>query len=135
MDKYIVTTERAPGAIGPYSQAVGFGNLLFLSGQIPLSPETGQIVGDTAEAQTRQVMENLHAVLEAANCSFENVVKATIYLANMNDFARVNEVYGSYFPENPPARATVEVSRLPRNVQVEIDMIAAFPTHPAPTQL
>jgi 2-iminobutanoate/2-iminopropanoate deaminase len=128
MDKYIVTTERAPGAIGPYSQAVGFGNLLFLSGQISIDPDTGEIVGDDAAEQTKQVMKNLHAVLDAANCTFENVVKATIYLANMNDFAAVNEVYSESFPENPPARATVEVSRLPKNVQVEIDMIAAFPT-------
>ncbi len=128
MDKYIITTERAPAAIGPYSQAVGFGNLLFLSGQIAMDPMTGVVVGDTVEEQTRQVMKNIQAVLEAANCSFDNVVKATIYMANMNDYAIVNEVYGEYFPENPPARAAVEVSRLPRNVMVEIDVIAAFPT-------
>lgn len=128
MDKYIVTTEKAPAAIGPYSQAVGFGNLLFVSGQIALDPDTGTLVGDTVEEQTEQVMKNLLAVLEAANCSFENVVKTTIFLSNMNDFKLVNEIYARHFPEHPPARATVEVSRLPRNVMVEIDAIAAFPT-------
>lgn len=130
MDKYIVSTERAPSAIGPYNQAVGFANLLFLSGQIPMDPETGAVIQGDVSDQTEQVMKNLHAVLEAANLTFDNVVKATIFLANMNDFDAVNKVYAKYFPANPPARACVEVSRLPRNVQVEIDMIAAFPTEP-----
>ena len=128
MDKYIISTERAPQAIGPYSQAVGFGNLLFLSGQIAIDPETNVLLQGAVEEQTKQVMENIHAVLEAANLSFDNVVKITIYLANMNDFSLVNDIYAEYFPENPPARSTVEVSCLPRNVLIEIDAIAAFPT-------
>lgn len=127
MDKYIVSTDNAPSAIGPYSQAVGFANLLFLSGQIPLDPNTGTIANGSVADQTERVMKNLQAVLEAANLAFDNVVKTTIYLANMNDFQMVNDVYGKYFPENPPARATVEVSRLPKNALVEIDMVAAFP--------
>lgn len=128
MDKYIVSTEKAPSAIGPYSQAVGFANLLFLSGQIPIDPDTGAMMSASGVAdQTERVMKNLQAVLEAANLGFENVVKTTIYLQNMNDFSMVNDVYGKYFPENPPARATVEVSRLPKNSLVEIDMVAAFP--------
>ena len=128
MDKYIISTERAPQAIGPYSQAVGFGNLLFLSGQIAIDPETNVLLQGAVEEQTKQVMENIHAVLEAANLRFDTVVKITIYLANMNDFSLVNDIYAEYFPENPPARSTVEVSRLPRNVLIEIDAIAAFPT-------
>ncbi len=128
MDKYIISTERAPSAIGPYSQAVGFGNLLFTSGQISLDPETGQMRGETVAEQARHVMENLRAVLEGANLTFENVIKSTIFLANMNDFSLVNDIYGTYFPENPPARSTIEVSRLPKNALVEIEMIAAFPT-------
>ncbi len=127
MDKYIVSTDNAPSAIGPYSQAVGFANLLFLSGQIPLDPHTGTIVHGSVSDQTERVMKNLKAVLEASNLGFDNVVKSTIYLSNMNDFSLVNEVYGKYFPDNPPARATIEVSRLPKNAMVEIDMIAAFP--------
>ncbi len=128
MEKYIVTTKKAPEAIGPYSQAVGFANLLFLSGQIALDPDTGKMVGDTVEEQTRQIMDNIQAVLEAANLGLDNVLKATIYLANMNDFNLVNEVYGQHFPSNPPARACIEVSRLPKNALVEIEIIAAFPT-------
>ena len=128
MDKYILSTERAPAAIGPYSQAVGFGNLLVLSGQIALDPDTGEIVTGDTTVQTEQVMSNIEKVLEAANLGFENVVKTTIFLANMNDFGAVNEVYGKRFEKNPPARSTVEVSRLPKNVQVEIEVIAAFPT-------
>lgn len=128
MDKYIITTDKAPAAIGPYSQAVGFSNLLFLSGQIALDPETGKMVGDSVEAQTRQIMDNIQAVLEAANLSLDNVLKAAIFLSNMNDFSLVNEIYAGYFPENPPARSCVEVSRLPKNALVEIEVIAAFPT-------
>jgi 2-iminobutanoate/2-iminopropanoate deaminase len=128
MEKYIVATTKAPAAIGPYSQAVGFNNLLFLSGQVALDPDSGQLTGDTVEAQTRQTMHNIQAVLEAANLGLENVLKATIFLANMNDFALVNEIYAGYFPKDPPARSTVEVSRLPRNALVEIEIIAAFPT-------
>lgn len=128
MDKYILSTERAPAAIGPYSQAVGFGNLLFLSGQIAIDPATGDVIDGDVEAQTERVMSNIERVLDAANLGFDNVVKATIFLANMNDFDKVNAVYGSRFGSNPPARSTVEVSRLPKNVQVEIEVIAAFPT-------
>jgi 2-iminobutanoate/2-iminopropanoate deaminase len=127
VDKYIVNTEKAPAAIGPYSQACGFANLLFLSGQIALSPDTGVLSDGSVSDQTERVMDNLKAVLGAANLGFENVVKTTIYLSNMNDFGLVNEVYGRFFPENPPARATVEVSRLPKNALVEIDLVAAFP--------
>jgi 2-iminobutanoate/2-iminopropanoate deaminase len=128
MEKYIVQTEHAPQAIGPYSQAVGFGNILFLSGQIALDPESGELVPGCVEGQTKQVMDNLRAVLEAANLTFDNVLKTTIFLQNMNDFAVVNAAYETYFEGNFPARACVEVSRLPKNVQVEMDMIAAFPT-------
>ena len=131
VDKYIVNTEKAPAAIGPYSQAVGFANLLFLSGQIALDPHTGSLSYGGVAEQTERVMSNLKAVLEAANLGFENVVKSTIYLSNMNDFTLVNEVYEKHFPENPPARATIEVSRLPKNALVEIDMIAAFPVEEA----
>lgn len=128
MDKYILSTEKAPAAIGPYSQAVGFSNLLFCSGQISLDPDTGKMVGDTVTEQTEQIMKNIHAVLEAANLGFDNVVKATIFLSNMNDFGMVNEIYAKHFPENPPARSCVEVSRLPKNALVEVEIIAAFPT-------
>ena len=129
MQRTIVRTAQAPAAIGPYSQAVvvpiGDGKrMIFCSGQIAIVPATGAIVeGDVAE-QTKQVLENLGAVLAAANASFANVVKTTIFLASMDDFATVNAVYGARFPLNPPARATVEAARLPRDVRVEIDAIA-----------
>lgn len=124
MRKQIIRTPEAPAAIGPYSQAVRVGDLVFLSGQIPLDPKTGQVVtGDTA-VQTRRVMENLGAVLQAAGTSFAEVVRATIYLVDLGDFALVNEVYGTYFPADPPARATVQVAALPRGASVEIDLIA-----------
>lgn len=128
MNKYIISTERAPKAIGPYSQAVGFGNLLFLSGQIAIDPDTNILIEGNVEEQSRQVLKNIHAVLEAANLSLDNVVKTTIFLSNINDFARVNDIYAEFFSENPPARSTVEVSRLPKNVDIEIEVIAAFPT-------
>ena len=122
-----IATERAPSAIGPYSQAISTPGLLFCSGQIALDPGTGELVGgDDVGAQTRQVMDNLDAVLSAGGASFADVVKATIYLADMNDFATVNEVYGERMSDPPPARATVEVSRLPKDVKVEIDVIAAI---------
>ena len=130
--KKIVSTEKAPKAIGPYSQAVGFGNLLFLSGQIAIDPETQAVVDGCVELQTNRIMENIKAVLEAANLGLENIVKTTVFLANMNDFAEFNQTYGKYFKEHPPARSTVEVSRLPKNVQVEVEVIAAFPTEVAP---
>ncbi|MDX9723448.1 MAG: RidA family protein [Myxococcota bacterium] len=127
MDKLIVATDKAPKAIGPYSQAVGVGQMLFLSGQIPLSPVTGEVVGQDVAQQTEQVLENLAAVLSAAGLSFEHLVKTTIYLRDLEDFKTVNEVYAKRFSDAPPARATVEVSRLPRNVKVEIDGIAVIP--------
>lgn len=122
-----VSTEHAPKAIGPYSQAVRAGGFVFCSGQIPLDPATGQIVEGDVGAQTTRVMENLRAVLAAGDSSFDAVVKTTIFLKDLNDFAAVNAVYGGYFKGAPPARATVEVSRLPRDVRVEIDMVAVAP--------
>jgi 2-iminobutanoate/2-iminopropanoate deaminase len=123
--KQIIATERAPKAIGPYSQAVVLNGTAFLSGQIPLDPATGQIVEGDIAAQTGQVLENLKAVLEAAGSSLAAVLKTTVYLQDMGDFPKMNEVYGRYFSSNAPARSTVEVSRLPRNVRIEIDAIAA----------
>jgi 2-iminobutanoate/2-iminopropanoate deaminase len=122
--KKIVSTDQAPKAIGPYSQAVISGGWAFLSGQIPLDPATGQIVDGDIAAQTVRVFENLKAVLEAAGSSLERVVKTTVYLRDMGEFARMNEVYATYFTANPPARATVEAARLPRDVRLEIDCIA-----------
>ena len=122
--KKIVSTDRAPKAIGPYSQAVVSNGWAFLSGQIPLDPATGQIVDGDIAVQTARVFENLKAVLEAAGSSLERVVKTTVYLKDMGEFARMNEVYATYFTANPPARATVEAARLPRDVRVEIDCIA-----------
>jgi len=121
----VIATNDAPGAIGPYSQAIRAGDLVFCSGQIALDPRTGEVVGagDVA-AQTRQVMDNLAAVLAAAGSGLDAVVKTTIYLADMGDFPTVNQVYGERFPDEPPARATVEVARLPKDVLVEIDAIA-----------
>ena len=123
--KKITQTSNAPKAIGPYSQATVYQNLIFCSGQLPLDPETMEIVGSTAAEQTKQVMENLSAVLEATGTSLEKVLKCTIYVKDLKDFASINEVYGSYFPQNPPARATVEVSRLPKDALVEIECVAA----------
>ena len=122
--KKIITTAKAPQAIGPYSQAVIYNGLAFLSGQIPLDPASGQLVAGDVAVQTERVLENLKAVLEASGSSLERVVKTTVYLKNMGDFPKMNEVYGRYFPSNPPARATVEAARLPKDVQVEIDAIA-----------
>lgn len=120
----IIETKQAPEAIGPYSQAIDCGSLVFVSGQIPLDPTTGAIVGDDAASQTRQVLQNLEAVLRAAGLSLRNVVKTTVYLKNLSDFAAMNAVYAEAFSGHAPARATVEVSRLPRDVSVEIDLIA-----------
>src|SRR5271169_960140 len=119
-----VTTDRGPKAIGPYSQAVRANGFVFLSGQIPLDPMTQQIVDGNVSIQAERVLENLKAVVEAAGSSIQRVVKTTVFLADMNDFAAVNEVYARYFVTHPPARSTVEVSKLPRNVRVEIDLIA-----------
>ena len=121
-----IQTADAPAAIGPYSQAVRAGQLLFASGQIPTDPATGAIVDGDVAAQTRRVFDNLAAVLKAANLSFTDVVRTTVFLADMNDFTAMNEVYGTYFSEPYPARATVQVARLPKDARVEIDLIASF---------
>lgn len=120
----VIATDQAPAAIGPYSQAVQAGGLLFCSGQIPLDPATGELVSGDIRLETRRVMENLKGVLQAAGCDFGQVVRTTIYLVDMADFPVVNEVYGDYFPEVKPARATVAVAALPRGVRVEIDAVA-----------
>lgn len=122
--KDIISTPHAPAAIGPYSQAVRWNGLIYCSGQIPLDPATGQLVEGGIEEQTARVLDNLRAVLEAAGASLETVLKTTIFVKDMGDFAKVNEVYGRYFPANPPARATVEAARLPRDVKVEIEAVA-----------
>jgi 2-iminobutanoate/2-iminopropanoate deaminase len=119
-----VATDRGPKAIGPYSQAVRANGFVFLSGQIPLDPKTQQVVEGDAATQTERVLENLKAVVEAAGSSIQRVVKTTVFLADMNDFAAMNDVYSRYFVTHPPARSTVEVARLPKNVRVEIDLIA-----------
>lgn len=122
--KRAITTDTAPDAVGPYSQAVQAGNLLFCSGQIALDPVTNELISGGVQEQTHRVMDNLQAVLEAAGSSLEQVVKTTIFLQDMNDYAVVNEVYGSYFAGDAPARECVEVSRLPKDVLVEISLIA-----------
>ncbi|MFN0138834.1 MAG: RidA family protein [Pyrinomonadaceae bacterium] len=122
--KETISTNNAPGAIGPYSQAIKAGDLVFCSGQIPIDPLTGEFVSDLVAEQTEQVLKNLDAVLKAAGTSLDNVVKTTVFLADMNDFAEMNDVYGRYFSENKPARATVQAARLPRDAKVEIDCIA-----------
>ncbi len=123
--KKIIFTDKAPAPIGPYNQAVLVGNTLYTSGQIALNPETMELVLDDIETETKQVMENMKAVLEAANMTFDNVVKTTIFIMNMGDFSRINSVYGSYFDEKiAPARETVQVAGLPKGVNVEISMIA-----------
>ena len=122
--KEIISTENAPGAIGPYSQAVKVGNMVFVSGQIPIDPATGNFVSEDVAEQTEQVLKNLSAVLEAAGSGMGKVVKTTVFLADMGDFAVMNEVYGRHFVENEPARATVQAARLPRDARVEIDCVA-----------
>jgi 2-iminobutanoate/2-iminopropanoate deaminase len=124
VSRTIVRTEAAPGAIGPYSQAIVAGDLVFCSGQIPLDPATGQVVEGGIEPQAHQVMRNIRGLLAAAGSSLDAVVKTTIFLADMNDFATVNGIYAEYFGVEPPARSTVEVARLPRDVHVEIEAIA-----------
>jgi 2-iminobutanoate/2-iminopropanoate deaminase len=124
--KEIISTKNAPGAIGPYSQAVKTGQMVFVSGQIPIDPATGDFVNGDVSEQTQQVLINLSAVLEAAGSSLGDVVKTTVFLADMNDFAAMNAVYGEYFTDNKPARATVEAARLPRDARVEIDCIAVI---------
>ena len=124
--KETVTTENAPGAIGPYSQAVKAGGMVFCSGQIPIDPKTGEFVSQVVSEQTEQVLKNLSEVLNAAGTSLDNVVKTTVFLADMNDFVEMNEVYGRYFSDNKPARATVQAARLPRDAKVEIECIAVL---------
>jgi 2-iminobutanoate/2-iminopropanoate deaminase len=119
-----LSTPHAPAAIGPYSQAIRAGDFLFVSGQIPLDPATGTLVEGDVGAQTRRVLQNLGAILEAAGASFQHVVKTTVYLADMSEFGAMNEVYGTYFPAPPPARATIQAARLPRDVRVEIELVA-----------
>lgn len=120
----VVSTEKAPGAIGPYSQAVKCGNLVFTAGQIPLDPSTGKLVEGDIAAQTERVMQNLQAILDAAGSSMSRVVKTTCFLANLDDFAAFNEVYGRYFAENRPARSTVQAARLPAGANVEVECVA-----------
>jgi 2-iminobutanoate/2-iminopropanoate deaminase len=121
----IVATDAAPKAIGPYSQAVVHNGIAYLSGQIPMNPETGEIIQGGITAQTERVLENIKAVLAACGSSMNSVLKTTVYLVDMSEFARMNEVYARYFPSDPPARATIQAARLPRDVRIEIDVIAA----------
>ncbi len=120
-----VSTEAAPSAIGPYSQAIRAGSLLFVSGQVPIDPATGAIVDGDIAAQTRRVLQNVGAILDAAGVSFDHVVRTTVFLTDMNDFAAMNEVYATCFTSPAPARATVQVSRLPKDARIEIDVIAS----------
>lgn len=125
--KTAVSTPDAPAAIGPYSQAIKANGFMFLSGQIPLDPESGQITAVDAVAQTKQVMKNIEAVLTSQGLTFDDVVKTTIFLTNLVDFTRINDVYGAYFKENPPARSTVQVAALPKGAKVEIEVVAVLP--------
>jgi 2-iminobutanoate/2-iminopropanoate deaminase len=125
--KETIATDRAPRAIGPYSQAVRAGNLVFASGQIPIDPATGEFIAGGIAEQTEQVLKNLTAVFEAAGIGMNQVVKTTVFLADMDDFTAMNEVYARFFKENPPARATVQAARLPRDARVEIEAIAVGP--------
>lgn len=125
MEKKIIRTDNAPAPIGPYSQAVQFGNMMFVSGQIAIDPKTGELVQDNIQAETKQVMQNLEAILSEAGMDFNNVLKSTIFLMDMGQFAQVNEVYGQYFSSNPPARETVQVAGLPKGVNVEISVVVA----------
>lgn len=124
MAKEIIKTDKAPQAIGPYSQGVKVGNLVFFSGQIALDPATGELVQGGIEEQAKKVMENIKGLLESQGLDFDSIVKTTIFLNDINDFGKVNEIYGSYFNEAPPARSCVEVSRLPKDVAIEIEVIA-----------
>ncbi len=124
MKKDIILTSSAPAPIGPYSQAIRANGFLFCSGQVALDPKTGVVVGTDVETQTKRVMQSIEEILKAAGCDFTKVVKTTIFLKNMADFPRVNEIYGSYFKTEPPARSTVEVARLPKDVLVEVEVTA-----------
>lgn len=125
MNKKIISTEKAPGAIGPYSQAVRVGNMIYTSGQIPMNPSTGEMVTEI-KAATKQCLENVKAILEVEDAQMSNIIKTTVFLQDMNDFVAMNEVYASYFPENPPARSAVQVSRLPKDSIVEIEVIVSL---------
>ena len=124
MNKQVITSDQAPSAIGPYSQAIRAGSLLFISGQIPLAPASGQVVEGDAATQTHRVMQSIGAILQAAGAGYDQVVRTTIFLIDLADFAKVNEAYGSYFDDPAPTRATVQVAALPKGVRVEIDAIA-----------
>ncbi len=124
MKKKVIQTEKAPKAIGPYSQAIQAGNFLFLSGQIPLDPKTGELVTGDIRQETKQVLENLKGVLESEKLEMKDVVKVTIFLKDIGNFNQVNEVYATYFPSSPPARSTVQVAKLPRDAEIEIEAIA-----------
>jgi len=123
----VVSTDAAPGAIGPYSQGIVAGNLLFISGQIPIDPETGELVEGSIEDKTRRVVKNVKAVAEAAGADLSRVVKTTIFLTDLADFVAVNDTYGSYFGDTPPARSTIQVAALPKGVAIEIEAIVALP--------
>jgi 2-iminobutanoate/2-iminopropanoate deaminase len=123
MDKVIISTDKAPAAIGPYSQAVKVGNLMFISGQIPIDPATGNVVEGDVQVQTKQCINNLKAICEAVGASLNDIVKTSVFVKDMNEFAKVNETYGEFFKEEAPARACVEVACLPKNVAVEIEAI------------
>ncbi len=128
MQKNIISTDKAPQAIGPYSQAVQFDNLLFISGQIPIEPESGEIFKGNIKEQAKLILENLNAILIAAGSSLNNVLRTTIFLTNLDDYADVNVMYSEYFDKSMPARSTVQVSKLPKGVQIEIDAIASVNT-------
>jgi 2-iminobutanoate/2-iminopropanoate deaminase len=124
MKKEVINTVKAPAALGPYSQAIKVGDTIYVSGQIPFIPETMELISEDVKEQTKQSLENVKAILEEAGASFNDVVKATVFIKDMNDFVKINEVYAEYFTENKPARACVEVARLPKDVKVEIEVIA-----------
>jgi 2-iminobutanoate/2-iminopropanoate deaminase len=124
MDRSVISTEQAPAALGPYSQAVVAGDFVFASGQLPIDPATGQMVEGDVAAMTRQVFRNVEAVLAAAGSSLGHVVKITVFLADLNDFQTMNGAYAEFFPENPPARSTIQVARLPRDARIEIEVVA-----------
>ena len=126
MEKEIIQTSRAPTAIGPYSQAVRSGPWIFVSGQIPIDPNTGTVIRGDIKAQTRRAIENLEAILQAAGASLDRVVKTTLYITNMDDFSLVNEAYAPFFPSQPPARACVQVARLPKDVEIEVEAVACL---------
>lgn len=125
--KRAIVTEAAPAAVGPYSQGIVCGNLLFVSGQLPIDPSSGELVSGSLEEKTRQVLSNLRAIAEAAGASLEDVVKTTVFLKDMNDFAAMNGVFAEYFPNTPPARAAVQVAALPKDVDIEIEAIVLMP--------